>query len=343
MRGLTSTLDPRRRPRGARRLHLLRRLEAAGGRAPTARPRRRKRSSPSRPTRSTSCASPTRVNRRCSRSPTAGWKMIEPAQIDADPPEAIGVAHGAHQRRDRPRRRRERDRPRAVRPRQPADHGGVQGRRRRVGNAEARQQERHAGRDVRGQGRREAGVPGVVVPGDQLQPQAVRPARQEDPEVRSRQGGFAGRWSKGADTLELARSGSEWKVVKPVPSRSDYSAIEGFLTRLSSSNMSKLVEENAEGPREVRARQAVDDGDDRRRQREDRARGRQDRGRRDLREGRVAADGLHGRHDAAGRSRTRASTTTGRRSCSSSGRSTSRSFARCSMRRAARRPTSSRR
>ena len=32
--------------------------------------------------------------------------------------------------------------------------------------------------------------------------------------------------------------------MKPVASRSDYSAIEGFLTRLSSSNMSKLVEEN---------------------------------------------------------------------------------------------------
>ena len=38
----------------------------------------------------------------------AGWKMIEPAQIDADPPEAIGVATAITQRRDRPRRRRER-------------------------------------------------------------------------------------------------------------------------------------------------------------------------------------------------------------------------------------------
>ena len=49
---------------------------------------------------------------------------------------------------------------------------------------------------------------------------------------------------KGSTTMELARSGSEWKVTKPVPSRSDYSAIEGFLTRLSSANMSKLLEEN---------------------------------------------------------------------------------------------------
>lgn len=50
--------------------------------------------------------------------------------------------------------------------------------------------------------------------------------------------------SKGADALELKRDGSEWKVTRPVPSRSDYSAVEGFMTRLSSSNMSKLVEEN---------------------------------------------------------------------------------------------------
>jgi hypothetical protein len=51
--------------------------------------------------------------------------------------------------------------------------------------------------------------------------------------------------AKGATSMELARSGSEWKVVKPVASRSDYATIEGFLSRLSSSNMSKLLEENA--------------------------------------------------------------------------------------------------
>ncbi|MEO7156049.1 MAG: DUF4340 domain-containing protein [Vicinamibacterales bacterium] len=51
--------------------------------------------------------------------------------------------------------------------------------------------------------------------------------------------------AKGATTMTLSRTGSEWKVVTPVPSRSDYAAIEGFLTRLSSSNMSKMLEENA--------------------------------------------------------------------------------------------------
>jgi len=49
---------------------------------------------------------------------------------------------------------------------------------------------------------------------------------------------------KGADSMQLSRAGNEWKVVKPVASRSDYSAIEGFLTRLSSANMSKMIEEN---------------------------------------------------------------------------------------------------
>lgn len=50
---------------------------------------------------------------------------------------------------------------------------------------------------------------------------------------------------RGDHTMELARAGSDWRVVKPVPSRSDYSAIEGLLTRLSTSNMSKLVETDA--------------------------------------------------------------------------------------------------
>ena len=46
-------------------------------------------------------------------------------------------------------------------------------------------------------------------------------------------------------TMALARTGSEWKVTAPVASRSDYSAIEGLLTRLSTSNMSKLIESDA--------------------------------------------------------------------------------------------------
>ena len=47
------------------------------------------------------------------------------------------------------------------------------------------------------------------------------------------------------NTMALARTGSEWKVTAPLASRSDYSAIEGLLTRLSTSNMSKLLESDA--------------------------------------------------------------------------------------------------
>jgi hypothetical protein len=49
---------------------------------------------------------------------------------------------------------------------------------------------------------------------------------------------------RGTETIELARAGSDWKVVKPVAARSDYTGVEGLLSRLSNSNMSKLVEDN---------------------------------------------------------------------------------------------------
>ncbi|MGE0866712.1 MAG: DUF4340 domain-containing protein [Vicinamibacterales bacterium] len=47
---------------------------------------------------------------------------------------------------------------------------------------------------------------------------------------------------RGGNTMTLTRNGSEWQVTAPVASRSDYSAVEGLLTRLSTSNMSKLLE-----------------------------------------------------------------------------------------------------
>ena len=51
--------------------------------------------------------------------------------------------------------------------------------------------------------------------------------------------------ARDGNTMALARTGSDWKVTGPVASRSDYSAIEGLLTRLSTSNMSKLLESDA--------------------------------------------------------------------------------------------------
>jgi hypothetical protein len=46
----------------------------------------------------------------------------------------------------------------------------------------------------------------------------------------------------GASPVQLARSGTDWKVIQPLQARGDYSMIEGLLTRLSSANMSRIVE-----------------------------------------------------------------------------------------------------
>jgi len=51
--------------------------------------------------------------------------------------------------------------------------------------------------------------------------------------------------TRGAESIELSREGSEWKVAKPVTARSDYATVEGLLTRLSTSSMSKLLEADA--------------------------------------------------------------------------------------------------
>lgn len=45
----------------------------------------------------------------------------------------------------------------------------------------------------------------------------------------------------GSTTLQFARSGAEWRIVKPVAARADYAAIEGLMTRLSSTYMQKVV------------------------------------------------------------------------------------------------------
>lgn len=48
--------------------------------------------------------------------------------------------------------------------------------------------------------------------------------------------------ARAGQSMTLARTGSEWKVTGPVASRSDYTAVEGLLSQLSSANMSKLVD-----------------------------------------------------------------------------------------------------
>jgi hypothetical protein len=51
--------------------------------------------------------------------------------------------------------------------------------------------------------------------------------------------------ASGATTLQFVRSGSDWKVAKPVATRGDYGSIEGLVTRLSSGQMQRVVD--AEG------------------------------------------------------------------------------------------------
>ena len=46
--------------------------------------------------------------------------------------------------------------------------------------------------------------------------------------------------SKGS-TIQFARKGAEWSIVKPAPMRADYAAIEGLITSLSATLMQKFV------------------------------------------------------------------------------------------------------
>jgi hypothetical protein len=45
--------------------------------------------------------------------------------------------------------------------------------------------------------------------------------------------------------LQLARENNDWKMTKPVPARADYGTAEGLVTRLSSGQMQRIVENEA--------------------------------------------------------------------------------------------------
>lgn len=49
----------------------------------------------------------------------------------------------------------------------------------------------------------------------------------------------------GSTTLQFARNGTDWRIVKPVAVRADYAASEGLMTRLSSTQMQKIVASDA--------------------------------------------------------------------------------------------------
>ena len=50
---------------------------------------------------------------------------------------------------------------------------------------------------------------------------------------------------KGPMTIQFAKIGTDWRVVKPVAVRADFAAVEALLTRLSSTHMQKIVASEA--------------------------------------------------------------------------------------------------
>jgi hypothetical protein len=178
------------------------------------------------------------------RKTEAGWAMVEPTKVDADPPEAIGVTTALSNI----------DIVRVVDENATnfeqfglanpnitvafKAEGGAAGTL-KLGNKNATQGEIYALKD---DAKRV-----FLVSAFQESSFNRTPFQLRDKKILKfdRDKADALTLVKGATSMELARTGSDWKVVKPVASRSDFSAVEGFITRLSSANMSKLVEENA--------------------------------------------------------------------------------------------------
>lgn len=50
---------------------------------------------------------------------------------------------------------------------------------------------------------------------------------------------------RGAVTLQFARNGTDWRIMKPLAVRADFAAVEGVMTRLSSTQMQKVVTPDA--------------------------------------------------------------------------------------------------
>jgi hypothetical protein len=174
----------------------------------------------------------------------AGWQMIEPTKVDADPPEAIGLAQAIANLESV---REVVDTPSDLEQFGLAEppivvefkaEGGASGSF-KLGNKNATQGEMYA---LKGGDDTVFLVSAFQESSFNREPFALR-----DKKILrfDREKADTLALVKGSNAIELSRSGSDWRVVKPVASRSDYSAVEGFITRLSSANMSTLVEENA--------------------------------------------------------------------------------------------------
>lgn len=49
----------------------------------------------------------------------------------------------------------------------------------------------------------------------------------------------------GSTQIQLAKNGTAWRIVTPIAARADYAAVEGLMTRLSSTHMQEVVEPEA--------------------------------------------------------------------------------------------------
>lgn len=48
--------------------------------------------------------------------------------------------------------------------------------------------------------------------------------------------------TQGGATVQLARSGTDWKIARPAPARGDFGTIEGLVTRLATGQMQRIVD-----------------------------------------------------------------------------------------------------
>jgi hypothetical protein len=174
----------------------------------------------------------------------SGWKIVEPAPMEADPPEAIGVATALSNVEivrvvdDNPADLEQFGLAKPAITVEYKGEGGVSGTL-KLGNKNATQGEMYA---LKNNDKR------VFLVSSFNETSFNRTSfdlRDKKILKFDRDKADSLTLAKGAESIEMARSGSDWKIVKPVPSRGDYSAIEGFLTRLSSANMSKLLEQDA--------------------------------------------------------------------------------------------------
>lgn len=176
------------------------------------------------------------------RKDAGGWKMVEPIAVDADPPEAIGLAQaivGIESIREVVEHPTDLGQFGLAEPQILVEFKAEDGTAGsfKLGNKNPQQTELYA---IKGGDDTVVLVSSFQESSFNKLPFALRDKRILKFE---REKADSLTLAKGAGSVELARSDSEWKMVKPVEARSDYSAVEGFLTRLSSSNMSQIVEE----------------------------------------------------------------------------------------------------